>query len=108
MDCAGQEGSWWTGVLTLDYLLPEMDVSAMRGGRVRPGALLDSVHIQLRNHGEIFITPLSVPRNFCPLSPVPRTAGGGDVVDFSSFAFFQPSSLHSNPRRWASLFCTGT
>lgn len=51
MDCAGQEGSWWTGVLALDYLLPEMDVSAMGGGgRVRPGALLDSVHIQLRNH----------------------------------------------------------
>lgn len=37
--------------MALDYLLPEMDVSAMGGGgRVRPGALLDSVHIQLRNH----------------------------------------------------------
>lgn len=32
----------------------EMAVSNLVGGRVRPGALLDSIYVQLRNHGRGF------------------------------------------------------
>lgn len=54
MNVADQEGSCRTGVLALVYLFPETAVSNLVGGRVRPGALLDSVHVQLRKHGRGF------------------------------------------------------
>lgn len=90
MNVADQEGSWRTGMLALVYLFPEMAVSNLVGGRVRPGALLDSVHVQLRNHKQGFYKPFhsqSLEMSASAL-PVPGTAGGGDMVDFSTLPSF--------------------
>lgn len=86
---ADQKGSCWTGVLALVYLFLEMAVSNLVGGRVRPGALLDSVHVQLRKHGRARFLPFhsqSLEMSASAL-PVPGTAGG-DVVDFSTLPSF--------------------